>query len=516
VIVRSQRNLIHSTAPSHKGQALFGGHDGLDWTIRRDAGTIVTTMRIALMHYHLRPGGVTTVLRDQYRALAAEHECIMLSGEPLEEGADPSWRAAIRVVPGIGYSGEGRASADPALMAEGIRDAMTAAWGGTADILHVHNPTLNKNPGLLSCLRILQGKGMRVLAQVHDLAEEGRPASAYPPDEEYPSDCHYGVINSRDRDALVSAGLSPGGVHLMFNRVRDVGCDAQPRPETLPRRLLYPVRAIRRKNIGEALLIGVLLDAEVAVTLPPRNRADLARYESWRNFAGEKGLRARFDAGLSEPLGALMAGSGVAVTTSVNEGFGFAFLEPWTAGLAVVGRRVPHVCRDFESGGMRLPHLYASLPVKTVYFDESALAGRWRAAVRRTFLGFSREADEGALAEAWSEKVRGGAIDFAFLDEEAQRQVIARVLSDKAARRVVAEGFPALNAIVETLARPDHALVDANRTIVLDAYGSSSYARLLSRIYERVGTVPVHHAIDRRRLLDGFLEPGKLRMIEVR
>lgn len=456
------------------------------------------------------------MIRDQCRALAGEHECLILTGEPPEERSEPEWKASIRAIPGIAYAGADGADADPRRTAEAICSAMTAEWGSVADILHVHNPTLNKNPQMPRCLRTLQDRGVRLFAQVHDFAEEGRPRAFYPPGEEYPQDCHYGVINSRDHDALLAAGLKTEGVHLMFNCVGDAGIEVQPRAALPARRLLYPVRGIRRKNLGEALLLGVLLDAAVTVTLPPRDPSDLARFDEWHDFALQQGLQASFGAGLTEPLQGLFMQSRAAVTTSVNEGFGFAFLEPWTAGLPVAGRRVRHVCRDFEAEGVRFPQIYQCLPVRLDLFDEPSLAQRWRRAAREAFRGFGREADEARLSTAWSKIVNGGTIDFSFLDEEAQRQVISRVVSDGSARRSVENGIPFLDSIRQALDRPDPVLVEANSSIVRASYGSQSYARQMRRIYGQVLSTEVRHSVHRTRLLDRYLMPETFRMIESR
>jgi hypothetical protein len=200
----------------------------------------------------------------------------------------------------------------------------------------------------------------------------------------------------------------------------------------------------------------------------------------------------------------------------VNEGFGFAFLEPWTAGREVLGRRVPHVCRDFEAAGLRFPSLYHSLPVRIELFDVHSLAERWRRAVEDMYRRFGQQEDPAAAGRVWTHVMETGSCDFSFLDEEAQREVITRVLSDGKARKSVGDGFPALEAMRSSLDRPDEAVVAANGAIVRARYGEEEYARLLNGIYGEVLNIGVRHAIDRRKLLDRFLVPGALRLIEVR
>jgi hypothetical protein len=482
-------------------------------------------MRIALMHYHLRPGGVTTVIREQLRALSRQCDCLVLTGELPPAGApageEPDLAAAVRVVPGLSYDEPGCGSPDPRGTAAAVRAAMIDEWGRVADVLHVHNALLNKNSSLLSILGILQEAGIAVFVQVHDLAEDGRP-SAYDRRAEYPANCHYGVVNSRDQQALLASGLLPQGLHLLFNVVRPLeerplGSPPPPRPGGSRLRLLYPVRGIRRKNIGEAMLLGVLLDADVSMTLPPQNPSDRLLYDGWKSFAQSRGLPAEFDVGLARGLADLMGESSAAVTTSVKEGFGFSFLEPWTAGRAAAGRRIDAVCGDFEKEGVRLPHLYSSLKVPRALFDASAFRGRWEASLAAAFESFGRTMDGASAQRAYSSMTKEGLIDFASLDEDAQREVIDRVAGDNAAaRREIEAVNPGLDVIRADLASPDVSLAEANRSIILSRFGSARYAELLVRIYRTVLENPVRQNIDRAALLDRFLSPERFRMIEQR
>ena len=471
------------------------------------------------MHYHLRPGGITTVLRDQVAALQHRADCIVMTGEPPAEKLDPLLMAAVRVVPGIGYAEAGTGAPDPRAAAEALSRAMLDAWGAPADILHVHNPTLNKNPSLPAILRLLQDDGMRLLVQVHDLAEDGRSSAFFPIREDYPRDCHYCVINSRDRDALVNAGLRPEGVHLMWNVVRPpVDLHARPAaraarhvPRDKPLELIYPVRGIRRKNIGEAILLAALLPGRLVLTLPPRNEADVARHSAWRVFARSLALPIRFDAGLDQPLDQLMREADGALTTSLNEGFGFAFLEPWTAGLPVGGRRVSHVCNDFERDGVRLPLQYESLPVPIDLFDAASFSLRWRDALSAAFRSFDKNLDASALSGAWSGMIHASGVDFGALDEHAQREAISRLCADSGARRRMESRD--LETLRRGFAAPDWLLVEQNEAVIRDAYGMRRYAELLEEVYRAVHDLSVTQRIDRRVLLDGFLDPRSFRML---
>ena len=170
-------------------------------------------MKIAFIHYHLKPGGVTTVICQQTHAIKDACEVVVLTGEK-----PPSdFPAPTRVIPELGYDRTGSPPVDPGITATKILDAISKTWPQGCDLMHIHNPFLAKNKNLLKILKILQGRGINIFLQIHDFAEDGRPLSYYP--EEYLADCHYGVINSRDYKILLNAGLQGQGVHKIFNMV---------------------------------------------------------------------------------------------------------------------------------------------------------------------------------------------------------------------------------------------------------------------------------------------------------
>ncbi len=470
-------------------------------------------MRIAFMHYHLRAGGVTSVIRAQAEALGRSVQSIVLTGEPASETQREDFPASISVVPGLGYapvSGQ-----PPKSIAEEVAKEMLRTWGRLADVLHVHNPTLNKNSQLPAILRHLQEMGIQLLPQIHDLAEDGRP-SAYYAVEEYPADCHYVAINSRDRDALVAAGLRPDAVHLIFNTVRSLPQIPARRGGKSRLSLLYPVRGIRRKNVGEALLLGALFEADLTVTLPPRNPDDLMRYDDWRRYATRRELPVRFDQGIHSTLEDLMGESDAAISTSVNEGFGFAFLEPWTAGLPTAGRRLEHVCHDFESAGIRLPYLYLSLSVPLECFDAPSFRERWRDGLRAAFRSFNREPTDSAIGGAWDAMTHGGRMDFAALDEQSQREVLDTVLTDAGFARELLASNQELDRIRGSLAETDPSLLEYNRLVIEAEFGPRRYAQTLLECYHGCMNRLVRQRVDKKELLDQFLRPERFRMIAFR
>ena len=120
-------------------------------------------MTIALVHYHLRRGGVTRVLEAQSKALqAAGVEHVIFSGTPNEGGAE----LPVVVVPELEYCSD----SCPDLL-DPLREAATAALGTAPDLWHVHNPTLGKNaafPALLSARATAGDQSRQVQARRDD------------------------------------------------------------------------------------------------------------------------------------------------------------------------------------------------------------------------------------------------------------------------------------------------------------------------------------------------------------
>ena len=247
-------------------------------------------MKIAFMHYHLKTGGVTTVLKQQLNAIGEKCQTLVLTGLPPET----SFPADFVHIPELGYSSQySKEAIDPDDVAESIIIAICNKFNGLCDVLHVHNPTLAKNKHFLKILKSLQRKGLNLFLQIHDFAEDGRP-NAYFTDE-YPSNCHYGVINQRDYDILLAAGLKKEGLHRLVNTVNPN--PIKPQLKFKKPLILYPIRAIRRKNIGEAILLSMFFiqSQTIAITLPPNSPSDIKSYEEWKAFVKDYNLNLDFE-----------------------------------------------------------------------------------------------------------------------------------------------------------------------------------------------------------------------------
>jgi len=459
-------------------------------------------MKIAIMHYHLKPGGVTTVISQQVRALAQGDDVLVLSGETA-----PGFDCSVAVIPGIAYEGRRRVET-PERTAADIVNRMQEHFGSLCDVLHVHNPTLRKNDSLLKVLRILQQRGVKLFLHIHDFAEDGRAYSYYT-GEEYLSDCHYGVINSRDYSVLCDSGLKPEGLHRLFNVVTPIeGVPALP----VRNRVVYPVRAIRRKNIGEVILLSLFLpkDMTIAITLPPTSQKDMPLYENWKSFSRRLNLPVEFEVGTKESFVHVMATARMVLTTSLKEGFGFSFLEPWTAGRAVIGRRLDAVCPDFEDQGITLPGLYSVLSIPSGLIDTPRFYRDWARTVRTHASGFGEKLSEGLLQSGFHNLSSGTGIDFGALNEEWQQAIITQASGDDETRTSILGANPFLRALFQPVSDK---LISENARIIREKYSLDRYRTNLREIYRKVMEIHVQHAIDKQSLLDSFLSVDHFRMI---
>ena len=453
-------------------------------------------MKIAFLHYHLKTGGVTTVLRGQVAAIRGVCDTLVLTGDR----AGTVWPCEVTEISEIGYDRPDSPPLAPQPVADKVLKAISDVWPQGCDVLHVHNPTLAKNRCLLRVLNRLQLSGISLFLQIHDFAEDGRPGAYFR--EPYPADCHYGVINSRDREILLRAGLDPGGVHLVPNAIQPLPVERR-RPEPL---VLYPIRAIRRKNLGEAILLSLFLRnaQRLDVSQPPNSPQDIASYRAWKRFVKEKRLNVNFEVGRKVDFSALVGAAASMVTTSIAEGFGFSFLEPWTAGLLLWGRKLGEVCRDFEQNGVRLDHLYDRLAVPFDWFDTDAFFQRWRTAAFAAAYAYDHPLAPEAVDRNLAAMTRGKMVDFGNLDETSQRHILSRLLTDGAARA----NLITLNPWMEHpgIVSDSEDIIADNRKAVADRYSPALYRERLLTIYDRVAHHPVRHRIDKRVLLDAFFD----------
>jgi hypothetical protein len=472
-------------------------------------------VRIAVLHYHLRRGGVTRVVQTAARALAARGvRLVAVCGEDPGGRHDPALPVVVETA--LAYGGD----ADPAELYDRLARRIAAALGGTPDVWHLHNHSLGKNLALPRLARHLAVTGQPVLLQPHDFAEDYRPANYTLLRDElaggdptvlaatlYPVAPHvlYAVLTQRDARALLAAGLPAEQVEVLPNPVAAPVETGATTHAAAGDRVVYPVRAIRRKNIGEFMLWSAIDPARRphAITLPPTSGADLSPYAAWRELAASRGLSMQFAVGEREPFDAVISGAAAIATTSIAEGFGLVYAEPWLSGKPLVGRRIDGVADDLEALGLDLSGLYRRFDVPLDWFDRNALRRHTGAALTALAAAYGLPVAGDALDRAWRAMVQEDRVDFGRLDESWQHEAVRRAVADPSA----VPPHPLTEAAMSPVAR--------NRDAVINTLGAEAYAERLHALYQRLADAKAA-PLERARgtpLTASFMTPENLWMV---
>ncbi len=370
--------------------------------------------------------------------------------------------------------------------------------------------------------------GVPVLSQCHDFAEDQRPENwrhlakalgdgqhLAPDAPLYPHGPHAGlaVLNARDRDILVQAGAPAESVRLLPNPVTAALSPeaATPARYDAPPLVLYPTRAIRRKNLGELLLWAAAMgtDARFATTLEPTHPHDLAVYQNWMALAERLRLPVRFGVGVSGETAyhQHLRAAAALITTSVAEGFGLAFLEPWLMGKPLTGRRLPEITADMEAEDIALRGLYDQLWVPLDWIDRGALRTALDQGLETAYATYRMPRPDDAVDAALSALSTTEQVDFGGLDETLQQQVIDHVAGSP-------EGAAALRPARLTPCAPDDPLIRRNRERIQARYAPAAYGERLHRLYLRL--LEANGPIDftpPEAVLRQFLNPERFRLL---
>lgn len=492
-------------------------------------------MRVAIVHYHLRPGGVTRVIQHTLFALAEmtcenglteQVEVIVLAGESPSPSMPIS--SDYAVVEELGYSSS--TSVSPEQVSTQLESTVKQKLGGLPDLWHFHNHALGKNLIIPEIVYHLAQEGHRVLLQLHDFPEDGRPANyqflrdhlghgdplrlgvrLYPQG----SHVHYALINQRDLNFLKVSGVKAEQLHYLPDAV---SMEDAEEPESSKKNIeegrlfLYPTRAIRRKNLGEFLLWSAMAEEGdlFAVTRAPKNPLAQPVYNDWVVFAQSLGLPVKFAIGehWQGNFAALLKSADVLVTTSVAEGFGLAFLEPWLVECPLVGRKLPEITDEFNQKGIDLSTLYDRVLIPLKWVGREDFRQEVQAALAKVYVSYGRIAQPDDVNRAVEAAITEGYIDFGKLNEPLQKAVIERLVRS-----------PSLKTeIIPSKLEPDGNLdttIQQNCEIVKEQFNLQEYGKRLIQIYQAVAASDVEPigAINADVLLDKFLAPERFSLL---
>ena len=478
-------------------------------------------MKIAIVHYHLQPGGVTRVIENTLQAWEEngnEIEAVAISGR-----AYPGDRLTnTRVVQGLDYASPEEAI-DPKVLTERLRESAKDALGQAPDLWHIHNHSLGKNPSLTAAVSVLAETGERILLHPHDFSEDGRPGNYLSLREVYPRvyptgpNIHYAALNQRDRGFLAHMlKESPSPVHLLANAVppsTPFTGSQEDKTWNLPENLLlYPVRAVRRKNLGElALLASAHNDFHFANSLGPTNPEFTPIFEEWKQFGKELdlpltyGLGEHTDASFPEMVGHAQS----ILSVSVAEGFGLGFLEPWTFGKGLCGRNLPDITSDFAELGVSLANLYDRLPIPLDCISSvTQLKETIQSALEQFYLNYQQNLPQDGTETAFQSMVADESIDFGRLDEPTQQEIIRVVAQSPELQQGIQK-----HAGLEVLAKD---IIDRNKQAVAEQFSLTSYAQRTRKIYQELLATEDNTCCqfaNGQLLLDQYLSPARLNLL---
>lgn len=449
--------------------------------------SIHLVLKIALIHYHLGAGGVTKVISAQAKSL------LQMGWEPLVLSAGPTPRDfPHRSVPLLNYL-ETPPTEHPELyqilLAECIKH-----WGAPPDLWHIHNHSLGKNILFPQLIQQIANSLSPLILQPHDFAEDNRARNydLIRGQRLYPTapQIHYAFVNSRDQSNLENTGLPVENSHLLPNIIAPPALSQEPQTNTKSL-VLYPVRGIRRKNIGETVLLAALAPASTrfAISLAPSNPVWQDIYQTWQDFAHTHRIPVQFSVvdqvspseGSPTDFRSWLQESTHLLTTSISEGFGLTFLEPIALNKPLLGRDLPEITRDFRNQGINPGSLYQSIPASLHLLDQEALRKNFEQSLQQSYRHYRYTLTAGELDDNWKLLTAGGKIDFGVLPEAFQQELIERELTEPESL------FPDLkNWLAKALTETQN----TNPIEKLHAYSSEQAQTNLRDLYESATSTP--------------------------
>ncbi len=451
-------------------------------------------MKVAIVHYHFDLSGVNKVITSLSRGLTKEGvEHVVLVGELPE---DENEEVPLRQVLGLGYV-PSKAVGDASILLLNLRDAAREALGGDPDVWHFHNHALGKNFLMAETVAQMAEAGDHLVLHMHDLVEEGRQQNyGVIPDPErlYPTGPHirYVFLNDQDKDLFLNHGLDASNIATSVNPVEiPEGVEDKTSGDPI---LFAPIRAIRRKNMGELIMLSALAPAgtRVAISRVPKDKGAFRLHETWRKFAGHQRLPIGFDvvgryypaSGVPNDFRSWVEHSSHFVTTSIAEGFGMTFLEAAAYGKPLLGRNIRRVTDDHAKHGISAGNFYDQLLVPTEWVDVSILRQHFDTTIQRNYRYLGEPLDNLTHERAFASLLLDGWLDFGNMPEPVQQAVVERCADPATKNEVLVvidgERRPAKMWLHDALKQTKPSVNHEQ----LEDYSEQNFAKKLMGVYE--------------------------------
>ncbi|MEA3504548.1 MAG: hypothetical protein U9R32_05055, partial [Bacteroidota bacterium] len=348
-------------------------------------------IQLDIVHYHLNPGGVTKIIESQIKSLRKQNIAYDITVFTSYCPNITFYKELnVKVIQDKIFAYADFYEKDSNIINSNFLKVKKAAekYFSKNRIIHFHNINLAKNPYWTIELYKLINKGFNIINHAHDFAEDREENIAfmkrvvenhfkynllevmYQNSQNY----HHIVLTQKEANRLTDYGVNKKHIHLIPNPTDTEPIKLKKDKKTICDTLhldkekilvTYPVRVIRRKNIGELILISVLFSNKVnfVVSQPPANPIEKEFYNQWIIFCTDNNISITFEAGNRVDFETLICSSDFCITTSKKEGFGMIFIEPWIMNTPVVGRNLKNVTDDFLNNGMTFPGLYEKIDI---------------------------------------------------------------------------------------------------------------------------------------------------------
>ena len=405
--------------------------------------------------------------------------------------------------------------------ADRLAERLLQSFGSEDSVWWVHNYHLGKNVVFTRALLevIYAGRPQRIILQIHDFPECGRFTNLRLLREAVSRDPYplspwvrYAVLTGRDRDILVRAGIPENGVFLLENPVHQRRDSRQDRRKSIRKELhrqfgnafprfdpgapllLYPIRTIRRKNVLEALLLCLLVhrNTNILITLPGISDAERRYSDLVRGLFADRiapGLWG-IGTGLEErglTFEDLVSASDLVISTSVQEGFGYLFINSLLWSLPLMARNLATLS-GLKDLFCRYPaHFYDSLRVPVP--KPIGLAAAYRRKIKALDALVSPGQLDRLLARV-DDMVRDDRVDFSYLPVEAQDAVLREIAEGADRGPFEEENGATLGRLREMLAggrSEANARGGMNTAEIEGRFGASAYAENFRGILESFG-----------------------------
>lgn len=438
--------------------------------------------------------------------------------------------------------------AEAARLAKRIRNRLLKECEPGDSVWWVHNYHLGKNPVFTdTLLRLAEDeRKIRLLLQIHDFPEDARYANlrflnlllsgpAYP----VGPNVRYATINSRDLRLLRRTGIPDSHSSLLPNPIpdgvaREGGSGVA--PKEIRERLrtafsrkfplydpespvaLYPVRTIRRKNVMEAALLVHALSRPVnlIVTLPgvsqqEKNYSAMVEHSyNEGTIRGLWGIGKELDkAGVS--FEDLQQSADLFVSSSVQEGFGFQYIDSLRWAKPLVARDLP-VLDDLRPL-LRGAHFYSSALVPTTTPSLSDVRPMLKMQYQERLDRLAQTLPEKLLKRLEDEVARmlsSETVDFSFLMPQMQYTYVKDLRDGNFRADVAALNGDTLEALEEAMGGGSSRDGAEALREVEHRFGYAAYGERLKAILDSFESAPAAE----RRTGDGASDPVQESLME--